>query len=122
MHFFLLYILISSYSDELLLEEDNSDVSTLALEINNILSIGNANDVIVNNKAGKSVLGQHQAPFSSNFLPPYQRCILFLYPSSLLLDSEHLIDRPVWIHINYELHLSFILLCVCLFVLKKKEF
>lgn len=60
-------IIIIFFSDELLLQEDNYEVSSLAFGIANNVSLGNATDDLVPSEAGKSSQGHNQARTSSNF-------------------------------------------------------
>jgi len=66
------------FSDELLLQEDSSEVSSLAFGITNNMRLGNATDALSSREAGTSSQGLNQARTSSNFVSTNPRYVLFL--------------------------------------------
>ncbi|ONK73738.1 uncharacterized protein A4U43_C04F34750 [Asparagus officinalis] len=62
-----------NYSDELLLQEDNSEANSLAFGITRSVCLGNATDASVLNEAGKSSQSHSQARINSSFVSSNQR-------------------------------------------------
>ncbi|OAY82819.1 putative serine/threonine-protein kinase yakA [Ananas comosus] len=78
-----------NYSDEHLLQEDNSEVSSMSFELSNRLRLGNTVDITTPRIGpGRSSGGQSQAHSSSHFVPSNQRTD-HMFQASAAGESSH---------------------------------